>query len=414
MLTPGEKLTNLPQSLAYTTNATATVTSYYTVQASDTWSSIAFAVYGTSDPNAAAALQTALGNPVLTAGTQLAVPANLTYTPSSVSTQTEITDPLGKTTTLTSDANGRLVEMQSPSVNGSPLEVQFSYGSDGKVSQVTQYVNGVGRSTAYQYDAQGNLVLSRDADGDTVTRTYDAADQVLTETTYSVPDPNGASPLQTSSAMTTWYVYDSNERPRFVISPTGDVSEYLFVSQGNRVSTIAFTGAEYDVSGLTTTACPTLDQMASWASAQDLTQIERSDDTYDFRGNLSTSTTYGATDSNGVGIASTALTTQYVYDQNGRLLQTIDPRGEGNTDPAAYANSYTYDGLGRVLSETQWVSSGVTETTLYQYDDAHNTVTTTLANGLVTTSVEHNADDELYHQTNSTRWAVTSGTTTYT
>ena len=412
VLTPGEKLTNLPSSLSYTTSATATVSSYYTVQAGDTWSSIASAVYGTSDANAAAALQAALGNPTLTVGTQLTVPANLTYTPASVSTQTEITDPLGQTTTLTSDASGRLVEMQSPSVNGSPLEVQFSYGSDGKVSQVTQYVDGVGRSAAYQYDAQGNLVSSSDADGDTVTRTYDAADQVLTETTYSVPDPNGAGPLQTSSAMTTWYVYDSDERPRFVISPTGDVTEYLYDSQGNRISTIVFTGTEYDVSGLTTTNCPTLDQMTTWASAQDLTQIERTDETYDFRGNLSTSTTYGATDSTGAGIASTASTTQYVYDQNGRLLQTVDPRGEGNTDPAAYATSYTYDGLGRVLSETQWVSSGVSQTTLYQYDDASNTVTTTLANGLTTTSV-YNADDELVSQTDSTG-GQSLDTTTYT
>ena len=50
----------------------------YTVQAGDTWASIANVLYGSSDPDAAAALQAALGNPTLTAGEQLSgIPTNL-------------------------------------------------------------------------------------------------------------------------------------------------------------------------------------------------------------------------------------------------------------------------------------------------------------------------------------------------
>ena len=67
-LAAGEKLTNLPTSLNYTTTTDAAVSPLYTVQPGDNWSTITQAVYGTDDPAAAAALQAELGNPNLTAG----------------------------------------------------------------------------------------------------------------------------------------------------------------------------------------------------------------------------------------------------------------------------------------------------------------------------------------------------------
>ena len=412
-LTVGEQLTGLPTSLSYTATVTSTVPAYYTVQSGDTWDSITLSVYGSDDANAVAALQSVLGNPTLTAGEQLTVPSSLTYTPSdeTYSSQTEITDPLGNITTFVNDSSGRLIEALSPNVNGAPLAVQFSYGADGKVDQVSQVLDGATQSTQYQYDSQGNLILSRDADGDTVTRTYDAADQILTETTYNVADPNGSAALQ--GGMTTRYVYDADERLRFAISPVGSVTEYTYDSQGNRTSEMVFTDTQYDVSGLSTTAAPTLSQMTTWASSQNLTQLQLTTYTYDFRGQISTVTAYAATDANGNGVSGTGSVTQYVYDQYGNLLQTIDPRGEGDSDSSAYATTYTYDGLGRVLSKTQWVSSTEADTTLYHYDDADNTVTTTLANGLVTTSV-YDADDELISTAESTTSGQQFGTTTYT
>ncbi|MCP4928801.1 MAG: LysM peptidoglycan-binding domain-containing protein, partial [Gammaproteobacteria bacterium] len=55
---------------------------YYEVQSSDGWAGIATALYG--DGGAGPALQTALGNPTLTAGTQLIMPASLNYTPAPI------------------------------------------------------------------------------------------------------------------------------------------------------------------------------------------------------------------------------------------------------------------------------------------------------------------------------------------
>ncbi|HXH11960.1 MAG TPA: RHS repeat domain-containing protein, partial [Alphaproteobacteria bacterium] len=73
-LTAGNRLTNLPGSLTDTVTTTTTVAPYYTVQASDTWASITQTVYGTSDANAVSTLQSSLGNPTLTTGLRLTVP----------------------------------------------------------------------------------------------------------------------------------------------------------------------------------------------------------------------------------------------------------------------------------------------------------------------------------------------------
>ncbi len=74
-LTPGTFLSGLPAML----NVVTTVPAYYTVQATDTWSHIAQTVYGTNDVNAIAQLQSLLGNPTLTAGLELVVPASIEY-----------------------------------------------------------------------------------------------------------------------------------------------------------------------------------------------------------------------------------------------------------------------------------------------------------------------------------------------
>jgi YD repeat-containing protein len=64
---------------ALTSSVTTAVIPFYTIKSGDTWAGITLAVYGVSDANAVTALQTALANPVLTAGATLTVPASLSY-----------------------------------------------------------------------------------------------------------------------------------------------------------------------------------------------------------------------------------------------------------------------------------------------------------------------------------------------
>ena len=79
----------------------------------------------------------------------------------------------------------------------------------------------------------------------------------------------------------------------------------------------------------------------------------------------------------------------------------------------AYATTYTYDGLGRVLTTTQWNSGGSLSTTLTAYDDANRQTVTTLANGLITTRTFNRAG-EIISLINGSAGALSAlGTTSY-
>src|SRR5215813_3923327 len=114
-LTAGAQLTGFPPSLSFTQTTTVNVPDSYTVQAGDTWATIAQAVYGTGDPEAIAALQSALGNPALAAGTRLAVPLTLTYTPGSV---TASANPATLSTTVTGTFNLNSSALTTPTTSG--------------------------------------------------------------------------------------------------------------------------------------------------------------------------------------------------------------------------------------------------------------------------------------------------------
>jgi len=330
--------------------------------------------------------------------------------------QTQITDPLGQVTTLIHDAQGRLIDEQVQTANGL-VETQFQYDSHGNVTRTTRDPAGRASVTDFEYDTHGSLTLTRDADGDTVTRTFSSTNQILTETSYVTPDPDGSGAAQPSVPLTTRYAYDTEGHLRFVASADGRVTEYRYDAAGNRTSMIEYPGGEIDVSTLSANTALTEAQLVSWVATQDLTKLKRTDYTYDFRGQVSTAIAYATTNSSGVGIAAGASTTQYVYDQRGLLLQTVDPRGAATAANPSNANipysmTYVYDGLGRVTSQTVWTAAGTASTTTTQYNDAGNSTSVTLANGLVTTST-FNGENELISVTNTGPGSQALGTTTY-
>ena len=355
-LTAGAQLTGFPATIVVST--TQTVPAYYTVQAGNTWSSITQTIYGTSDANAIAALQVATGNPTLTTGLHLTVPLTLTYgSGSTLYLQTDVLDALGFTTTYTQDSAGRLTSVLAPTMSGSRIETRYAYDSAGNVTTITQDPTGLNRVTTLTYDANGNLLTSRDSAGNSTARTYNSNNQLLTETRYVVPDPDGAGSGQPTVPLTTRYAYDTENHLRFVISPQGRVTEHVYNGPGQRTATLKYTGGLYTATNFAES------DLTTWATAQDRTRLERTNYTYDFRDNLATLSAYLTTDASGNGTG-TPLLTQFVYDQRGRLLQTIEPRGSASTpNPSTpnlpYATTYTYDGLGRVLSTTQWVGGSV-------------------------------------------------------
>ena len=293
--------------------------------------------------------------------------------------QTTQTDALGKVTTITSDAAGRLTQVVTPAAT-----TQFAYDTSGNLVSQT---DGLGRVTVYEYDANGNQTLARDALGNTVVRQYDSSNQLLNETAYVVPDPDGAGSGQPATPLTTRYAYDAQNNLRFEVSAAGRVTEYRYNASGQLTSALQYAGNTYDVSGLASTATLTETTLATWAAGAgiDRTRILRSDTSYDFCGQVSSVTTYAKTDNSGNGVADgSQATTNFVYDARGRLLQRVEPKGVATTGVANdFVTSFTYDGLGRLLTSTDTLG----RVTTTQYDAANRKITVTQADGGVSTNV---------------------------
>jgi len=240
----------------------------------------------------------------------------------------------------------------------------------------------------YTYDTNGNRLSMTDALGNKTTYSYDGNNQLLTKT-------EGAN---SSSPQTTRYVYDGNSRLVYTISARGDVTRYVYNAQGEQTSVIQYTGALYTTSGT-----PSQSNMDAWSAAGglDLTQIRRADTTYDARGQVATVTTYGQTDSNGNGVASTASTAYYVYDQAGNLLSR-------KLSSSSQTETFAYDGLGRVISATDF--NGKATSTVYSNTASGLQVAVTLANGTTKTSTYDKAGDLI---SSTTAGGGLTATTTY-
>jgi len=312
---------------------------------------------------------------------------NLAY--NTTAGQTTITDQAGQSTRLFYDASDRLVMIELPGLGGSlPVTSTFTYDSAGNVLTAS---DGSKATTSYAYDANGNLTLIRDAIGNTASYTYGSADELLTETRYTVPDPDGAGSGLPTGAQTTRYVYDSEYHLRYTISPEGRVSQNDYNANGTLASSFAYTSQVYDVIALAVTASPSEATVNGWVNGlADKGTRSRTDYTYNFRGNLATVKSWSGADAAGAGTG-TATTTTYTYDQYGNLL-TRQTSGITNTE------AFAYDGLGRLTSSTD-LNGG--KTTI-AFADADNKQTVTLENGLVQTSIYNAAGQLTSYKTGGT------------
>ncbi|HET7868141.1 MAG TPA: hypothetical protein VFL86_27345, partial [Burkholderiaceae bacterium] len=309
-----------------------------------------------------------------------------------------VTDPLGLQTVYSYDAQARLTGILEPAVGGSTALTTLGYDADGNLLSVQ---NPLGRRLSLAYDSQGRLVQQQDAAGNTLRRTYDAAGLLATETVFAVADPDGAGPAAPTTPLTRRYVYDAQRNLRFEISPEGRVTEHRYDAQGQRSASLQYTVSLYPVVSLATEAVPTLAQLQAWAAQANPTQRQLTEYRYDARGLLQQMARYATLAADGSGVLDAqALVTTYVHDSYGRLLQSLT-NGQ--------AQSFTYDGLNRVLVSTDALGRQVS---VSQYDDANRRSTTTLLGGLVRTSV-FNAAGELTLVTEGSAAAADLGTTRF-
>jgi YD repeat-containing protein len=372
-LTEGYRLINLPVTLTVNTTAPATVPPYYVVQAGDSWTSIAQAVYGTTSERIEETLRRVTGDPILAAGLHLSMPATLYYGSDTIYLQTDVTDALGAVDTWVRDAQGRVTAHRSPAVDGVRVDDRFEYDAAGNLTRVTRDFGGLNRVTDLAYDANGNLTDTWDALGNATRRTYDEWNQLLTETLYTGVDPDRDGALVASGAMVTQYVHDGSRNLRFVVSADQRVVEYRYNGFGLRISEILYPDGRYTGSTFTET------ELANWTYVQDLERTQRTDYFYDLRGNLQNVMRYERMESWGSGDLATASVAAFQYDQRGRLQNQYSPQGLAFIDSLydhRASSSRSYDLFGNVMSAGNRIDAYNTHDE-YRFDEISNMASVT-------------------------------------
>ncbi len=335
---------------------------------------------------------------------------------------TEVQDPFGQVTTLNYDSNGNLTSIVAPpAVAGASAQTySFEYNTRGDVIKV---IDPSGATTTYDdipetvealngYDENGNRRLERGPNGITIRRTFNSANQILTETRYLTLDPDGPGTGSPTGPLTTRYVYDSENHLRYLISAEGRVTEYIYddtrdptvtTGAGLLTSVVDYTADLYSLTGLGAEEAVALASVWTWIQARDKTTSRRTDYRYDFRGQIDRTTQYGAVLSSGNGdtsVASEITQTYYIYDQAGNLLSRW-------TEGANTAETYLYDGLNRITASTDYAGL----TTTITYGDSASTTTVTIGGALTRVSTYNLAGELIAYAQSGT--GLSTVTTSY-
>ncbi len=348
----------------------------------------------TTFPGGATALQTFGANGRIASRTnELGQTTQFTY--DAAGNLATVTNPLGGVTGYSYDPLGRLTGQ----LDALSRATDFEYDELGRRTKKTL---PLGQSESYAYDAAGNMVSRTGFNGVNLTYTYDLMDRVteakqgaisLAAYTYT---PAGQIATATDSAgAVTQYTYDARDRLTRVTNPGGSKVDYTYDANGNRTSvkltvglipltrttTYAYDAANrltsvtdpdagntaytYDAAGrLTKTVYPnTLEDRRAYDSRDRLTRVQHT----------------------AAGGAPVLAQFDYVYNAASRRTQMTEA-------PAGRVVDYTYDALGRLLTETETIGVNV-NTHVYTYDAVGNRVTRD-RNGVVT-SYTYDANDRL-------------------
>ena len=334
---------------------------------------------------------------------------------------TDVTDAAGRTWTYQYDANKQLTAVLEPAISGQRTTTTYAYtsagdsGGAGNVKSIeVQRAGTVLSRSDFSYDASGNLLWQwqRTSGGSNtataVQKTYNSANQVLTETVYTGLDSDGPGASAPTGGLTTNFIYDAQNRVRFVVDATGAVREWNYstssYSIGQAYAERLYTGASYS-------GAYTLSALTSWATTTQKASSQLTEYRYDVKGRVSSVTDYATVDASGNGTldAYTDIT-WFTYDAHNQLLQKILVHGAGravaNTGTAAPVTSevtdYVYDGMGRLLTVLQRDAAtaqtgsgatwdGATLLTQYAYLDTANQLRVTLDSGAVRTETRNKA-----------------------
>jgi YD repeat-containing protein len=275
---------------------------------------------------------------------------------------TTVTNSLGESWSYYYDGQNRLTGIDGPE------HYRIRYYYEGK--QLSAIIQG-NQVWKFTYNTEGDCIQLEEPTGHMTQRIYDSNHQVLAETHYQVFDGNH----HLQKPLTTRYIYDERGHLLFTIAADGTVTERRYDEQGQLLSTRCYLRATYDVAILTHDTLLNQQELQFWVNQQNPQDISLIDYSYDWRGQLTEETHYGQVDAAGLGIINGALRTRCRYDAAGRLVEKSIP-----TDKGWSITQYLYDDLGRLLQtlDNQQHSQRI------EYDDAHQRIIQTDANGLQT------------------------------
>ncbi len=271
----------------------------------------------------------------------------------------------------TYDSNGNLLT----SIDANGNTITYTYDGNNNMLSKSAQLNGAAVTTSYTYNSFGEVLTMTDPLGNTTTNTYDANGNLLR---VSSPAPNGQTPSSVTQfaynilGELTQITDPLNHITTLSYYPTGLIqtitdaqnitTSYAYDARGNRTSVID----PINGSGHPTTFTFDIMNRLTGIMYQDGTSGSFS---YDYRGRR-----ISATDQNG-------KTTTYAYDDADRLLTVTDSANkvtqysydtESNftsiTDANNHTTYFTYDASGRVTQTT--FPSTLVET--YGYDPVGN------------------------------------------
>jgi YD repeat-containing protein len=299
--------------------------------------------------------------------------------------------------------------------SGSVLETRRTFDAQGRLSKE---INTEGSTTAYDYDAQGNLVRVRSGivpgegadEPRESNRRYDVFCNVVAElagvgsalitpestqqdiddlyasygTKYEYDALNRLTTATDAHGNATWYFYDAAGRQRYVVrgveggagisNAQGEVTETRYTAFGEIQDVTTYTGRiALQVPGSRASAAAALSTL-SYASAID----SRSQYLYDSHGWMTQSIDaegnsvkllynyIGQLQTRKIQVGSEWISTSYNRDRAGRVTREVDgdsltPMEDGEFN---IRNTYAYDAFGRLITHTD----GLGNTTEFAYD----------------------------------------------
>ena len=325
--------------------------------------------------------------------------------------QSQTKDALGHVTQFFYDPVGLLT-------NTTYADTTFEiYAYDAESHKLTSTDRGQ-HTTSYTYDNLGRLTRTTFPDNNYAGNSYDTAGRLVNITQSAVTPGAGMSPATTVTLMTRYFYdaagrrtaitnalsqgtrlgYDANGNQTSMVDALNHTNAYVFDAL-NRQTKVIFqdnTAESYGYDGLNR-------KVAVTNQASIVTRFG-----FDVLGRLAAVTNAFGT--------SQQMTTRYVYDEVGNLLQQIDSLNR--------TNLYTYDALGRRTKETQ---PGLQAQT-FGYDAVGNLIRQTNFNSLVITN-QYDALNRLTNKASVNGYKITfaysptgqrtnmtdaSGTTSYT